>query len=68
MRDQLKNKSMIVRAYSDADWSKEYHGHSIAGRAIEVGAGFSRIRPNTKCRLRARVYQVKKPHNSSITQ
>ena len=34
---RLKNKSMIVRAYSDADWSKEYHGHSIAGRAIEVG-------------------------------
>jgi len=36
MRDQLKNKSMIVEAYSDADSSKEYHGHSIAGRAIEV--------------------------------
>jgi len=28
---------MIVQADSDADWSKEHHGHSRAGRAIEVG-------------------------------
>jgi len=35
--DQLKRNKVQVNVHTDADWCKEYHGHSTAGRVIEMG-------------------------------
>ena len=37
--DQLKRNKVQVKVHTDADWCNEYHGHSIAGRVIEMGSG-----------------------------
>jgi len=34
--DQLKRNKFQVKVHTVADWCKVYHGHSIAGRVIEM--------------------------------